>query len=274
MIWELRRGDLPSLPSLHDTDDQGRTLCSLLWSFDFQQPPLVHSALALPIKKHDAGWECRLPDQTRVILAVNPWGVLPKLDLLLDQNGPRTCYLPYRGWHQGQWFDGPLIACERGEVKAYALPGSSSCLVDSAAGARADLQDWLLQRRALGWKQSLALGFRQKLAFQKEALYSIESLQPTLAHTVALLGLRLAYPQVTLVCLHRPDSDQPQWKRLCQNLNIGTWLAKKQVEQAVSLSLDDLCSAWSGPVMHEFLAELHKQIPIFPGHLLQHLKQS
>jgi len=274
MTWELSRGELPALPSLHCTEDQSRTVLSLLWSFDFQQPPLVHTALALPIQKHDAGWECRLPDQTSVILGVNPWGVLPDIALLLDQNRPRAFYLPYRGWHQGHWFDGPLIACERGEVKAYALPGNSRCLVDSAVSAKSDLHEWLLLRRALGWKQSLALGFRQKLAFSNAAVYSIESLQATLSHTVALLGLRLAFPQVSFVCLHRPDSDQPQWKRLCQNLNIATWLAPKQMEHAERLSLDDLCSAWSGPVMHEFLWELRKHIPVFPGHLLEQLRPS
>ncbi len=281
MTWQLSRGGAGNPAQdcrLHITSHQSGNyeVPTLLWS----QGPMGQvqaqwisekSYQSLSVQALENLWQCQTPDGSLVVFGCLAWGRLPSLELLLKQNYPRIYYVPLRGWYEDRWHDGPLLWIQNAEALGYVLPGAPSLLRSGPLLSGSNLPEWIAQKQIIGWKHSLGWAMREKFQALPDRSYLLEGLDSKASHALVLLGLRLAFPDLKMICLERPLAQGPQWKRLCQNLNIATWAAPSVRQGALAFAVEDAARFWCSTQAQTFLASLQSHVPILPDKLWREL---
>ena len=217
-------------------------------------------------------WWVTLSGATRVWFAALPWGELPDLSLLLASPAPENFYIPWRGWRDSIWYDGPLLWIAAGKVQKAVFPGAAAELrVETLVASLDGASEWYRQRAVRGWKQSLAWAFREGLALDPQCGYRLQLPAASVQTLIVLLSLRLAYPALGFYWLDRPTLYASQWKRLAQNLNIEIWPPAASLPILRELKLDLHCERWSVELSQAFLLNLQSWIPLIPGRLMDFL---
>lgn len=229
----------------------------MIWTFPQNGAPIA----PYPVFRLGPYWACETPDGTLALLGKLPWGQLPAFHELPPK---RVHYTAYRGWDADLWYDGPEFIWDGSAVTACVLPGTDAEL--PARFQRDGFADWLKKQEVLAWKKSLAKGFRERFLLTNAA-YILQDLETHSTHVLALLGLRLAFPNTMFYVLDYPSYLKPQWKRYCQNLNLSTWAAPAQLQGLSALNIDDFGCVWPEAATVEFLSKLNTRIPVVPGKL-------
>lgn len=172
-------------------------------------------------------------------------------------------YLPFQGWREQAWKDGPILHFQEKGPMNIVLAGRAGVLQAEDAPVIADWKDFWMQERFASWKDSLMEAYRQRWSPQKFS--SLELIRWD-AHTLLhLLLLRLSFPDCRFFVGSLPAEQTPGWKRLCQNLNVEL---PKVLPPSAPLLKEP--SSWAQPeFLRDFLIAIQKNAPFIPLHLAE-----
>jgi hypothetical protein len=179
-------------------------------------------------------------------------------------DGPGV-YLPFQGWWQDRWFDGPLLHFTEAGPTDIVLAGRPGQLIREG-DAEEPLEDWgawLRRESFASCKDSLITAYRQRYALRDS--YGLATPAWDLRALLHLTLHRLAFPQSRIFLHAEKDKVTPPWRRLCQNLNIEIprYFTEDDAIRPLPLASDAF--------LQTFLIALQKQAPYVPGRLAQDL---
>ncbi len=178
----------------------------------------------------------------------------------------------FQGWRGDVWYDGPLSVARGGRVYAWVAAGAPGRLLWKSEGKPEplDVDDEALKalwNRDSGviWLQSLATGLRLRLKLEPRQAYRLAVPTWDALSLATLVILRAAYPNHLFGVDQLPPS--PQWKRLCQNLNLN-------LRERRTLPLLPLAGMWPSQdlsALAEFVRALQVPAPLVPAMLFREL---
>lgn len=244
---------------------------------------LSGSFVRLPVQKTASQLVCQIEADLSLILWRKPWWT-PIEPEAFEGSGLRLV-LPFQGWSEDIWYDGPLLAFAGRRVLAAVAAGPAGRLRIAAAGKdlSSDMVDlsWdglfaeLAKRRGQALKLSLleALQRRAPASIKDRPTAAFElSIATWTAQTAALLLLlRASFPEAAFYLDSASPPPSPGWKRYTQNLDIQPQRRAQEASERGRLQLLDLWPADESSHFREFLLAYQKEVPLVPQHLLESL---
>lgn len=208
-------------------------------------------------------------EDTTIVFGALAWSHVPSLHRF-ERGGHGLCYVPFQGWKNGIWHDGPLIRLnEAGEVTGFVnLGGSASLstpLLSDKGLAFEACAHWIEDRDGEGAKVSLTQALGTKFGEITQGSLAFSRFDVREAVLVSLM--RRAYPRATLVAGEEPPS--PPWRRLLQNLGILHGRAPKPHETLLPLDLDALASLIPAERLTSLIEALQRPSGLIPPRLFE-----
>lgn len=207
-----------------------------------------------------------------IVFGMLPWWQTPALaSFRLSAHG--LCYLPFQGWQDGVWHDGPLVRLNgAGEVLALVtLGGAAQLTTPLAGGAGVDVHvchAWLEDADGEGAKISLAEALLARHGDLKAAELRLGRRDDRDAALCVLM--RVAYPAADLVC--RDQNLSPPWRRLLQNLGILHGRAPFPRDPLAPVPLEALRDVLPAHRIAGLLQALQRISQVIPPRLLHETK--
>ncbi len=231
----------------------------------------------LPLQAEARRTLCELPGGESLILWRQPWWTEVKPEDI-EAPGRSRFFLPFQGWYQDTWFDGPLLALHAQTFLGAAASGVPGFLCvetgkEPEPREKHSLFDFLLRSRGQALKLSLAEGFRTRNSVDLQGAFHININEWTARSAALLLLIRLVYPESIFYLAARNPPPSAAWKRLCQNLDIQPNVRSREIDASGSIALDELWPQDEMKAFQSFLYALQKKVPLMPERLLAELSE-